>query len=255
MFNLGRSGQLKLMPKWLSHRIEVNRIETYRLLEQAKTETQTGARLLDAGSGEGQFADYFSHTRYTGVDLAVGDNQWDYSALDALGDLRALPFGDNSFDGAVCIQTMEHVNEPFEVTEEIARVLKPGGRYYVSAPMSWHQHQKPHDYFRYTSFGFRYMLEKSGLQVKEIRPWGGYFWFLSFNLQLLHTILFPKPSNAFLRILQLPFELLTQLVFFVILPIPLYYLDAIDKTKDYSLGWVCVAEKPLINESSAAAHQ
>ncbi len=252
MKGLGRDGQLRLLPNWISRRIEVNRYETYRLLEQAQAETAAGARLLDAGSGEGQFAHYFTHTNYTGVDLAVGDKNWDYTGLDALGDLRALPFCDNTFDAAVCIQTMEHVDEPFQVTDEIARVLKPGGRYYVSAPMSWHQHQKPHDFFRYTSFGFRHLLEKSGLKVIDIRPWGGYFWFLSFNLQLLHTILFPKPKNKWLRILQLPFELTVQVIFFIIIPLIFYYLDALDKTKDYTLGWSCVAEKPLADEHLTA---
>jgi hypothetical protein len=29
--------------------------------------------VLDAGSGEGQYKPYFSHTQYTGIDLAVGD--------------------------------------------------------------------------------------------------------------------------------------------------------------------------------------
>ena len=32
-----------------------------------------GARVLDAGAGEGQYARHFSRHRYCGVDLAVGD--------------------------------------------------------------------------------------------------------------------------------------------------------------------------------------
>lgn len=248
MFNLGRDGQLKLLPKWISRRIEVNRYETYRLLEQAQREIKSGANVLDAGSGEGQFAHYFKHTNYIGVDLAVGDKSWNYTGLDVLGDLRLLPFADDHFDAIICIQTMEHVDEPFQVTNEVARVLKPGGRYYVSAPMSWHQHQKPHDFFRYTSFGFRHLLEKSGLHVVDIRPWGGYFWFLSFNLQLLHHILFPKPKQRWLRIVQLPFELIVQFIFFLILPLIFFYLDALDKTKDHTLGWSCIAEKPFVHE-------
>ena len=51
-----------------------------------------GARVLDAGAGEGQYARYFSRQRYAGVDLGVGDAAWDYSKLDALADLTALPF-------------------------------------------------------------------------------------------------------------------------------------------------------------------
>lgn len=243
MINFDRKRQLELLPNWLSKRIEVNRYETLCLLEQAQEQIPPGARVLDAGSGEGQYKPYFTHTQYTGIDLAVGDTAWDYTGLDVVGDLRRLPFGENCFDAAVCIQTLEHVNEPMMVTNEIGRVLKPGGRYYLSAPMAWHQHQKPHDYFRYTSFGFKYLLENSGMKVIEMRPMGGYFWFLSFNLQLLHYWLFPKPDKAWKRWLQYPFQLPLQFIFFLVLPIFLFYLDRLDRIKDHSLGWVCIAEK------------
>jgi SAM-dependent methyltransferase len=243
MINIDRKRQLELLPDWISKRIEVNRYESLRLLEQAQEQIAAGSRVLDAGSGEGQYKPYFAHTNYTGVDLAVGDVTWDYTGLDVVGDLSRLPFEDNAFDAAVCIQTMEHVNEPMRVTNEIGRVLKPGGRYYLSAPMSWHQHQKPHDFFRYTSFGFRHLLENSGMRVIEMRPMGGYFWFLSFNLQLLHYWLFPKPDKVWKRLLQMPFQLSLQFVFFLILPLFFYYLDRLDKVKDHTMGWVCIAEK------------
>lgn len=249
-FFFGRDEQLAAMPAWLRDRIQVNRYESYRLLEQAQAETPTGAWVLDAGAGECQYKPYFDHTRYVGLDLAVGDVAWDYSQLDTLGDLRFLPFPDNSFDVAVCIQTLEHVNEPLRVIQEIGRVLKPNGRFYISAPMSWHQHQKPHDYFRYTSFGFRYLLEQSGMRVVEMRPMGGYFWFLSFNLQLLHYWLFPKPNSLLKQLLQMPFKLATQLIFFIILPVIFFYLDRLDKVQDHTMGWVCIAEK-IANEQPA----
>ncbi len=234
---------MALLPKWISKRIEVNRYETYRMLEQAQREIAPGARVLDAGSGEGQFRHYFDHTQYVGVDLAVGDATWDYTGLDTQANLIRLPFRSGSFDAAVCIQTLEHVNEPQQVINEIGRVLRPGGRLYLAAPMAWHQHQKPHDYFRYTSFGFRYLVENAGMRVLEMRPWGGYYWFLSFNLQLLHHRLLPRPSNRLLRLLQLPLELTIQFIFFLLLPLILYEMDRLDKVKDHTMGWVCIAEK------------
>lgn len=243
MERFGRQRKFKLMPKWLRTRIEVNWYESLRLLEQARDQIPAGARVLDAGSGEGRYKDFFNHTRYVGLDLAVGDETWDYTGLDAVGDLRELPFPEGSFDAAICVQTLEHVNDPFKVISEIGRVLKPGGRFYLSAPMSWHQHQKPHDFFRYTSFGFRHLLELSGMHIVEIRPMGGYFWFLSYNLQMLHDYLFPRITSRRQWWLQLPYQVITQAIFFVLLPIFLYYLDRIDKVKDHTLGWVCIAEK------------
>lgn len=243
MERFGRQRKFKLMPGWLRTRIEVNWYESLRLLEQAKEQIPAGARVLDAGSGEGRYKDFFDHTNYIGLDLAVGDAAWDYTGLDTVGDLRELPFSNDSFDAAICVQTLEHVNDPFQVISEIGRVLKPGGRFYLSAPMAWHQHQKPHDFFRYTSFGFKHLLELSGMRITEIRPMGGYFWFLSYNLQMLHYYLFPRLTARWQWWVQLPYQIVTQTLFFIMLPILLFYLDRIDQVKDHTLGWVCIAEK------------
>lgn len=252
MKKLTRKRKLNALPKWLRTRIEVNWYQSLRLLEQAQNEVPNNARVLDAGSGEGRYKAFFQHTRYVGLDLAVGDETWDYSGLDSIGDLRELPFPNNSFDAAVCIQTLEHVNDPFQVIAEIGRVLKPGGRFYLSAPMAWHQHQKPHDFFRYTSFGFKHLLELGGMRVVEMRPMGGYFWFLSYNLQMLHFWLFPPIKQRWQWWLQLPYQLLTQALFFIILPVLFFYLDRIDTLKDHTLGWVCIAEKCV--DSIPATH-
>jgi hypothetical protein len=68
------------------------------------------ARVLDAGSGEGQHAHLFRKQRYTGVDLGVGDAAWDYSRLDARADLAALPFRPDVFAAAIHVVTLEQDN-------------------------------------------------------------------------------------------------------------------------------------------------
>lgn len=44
------------------------------------------------------------------------------------GDATALPFIDRSFDGACCFAALHLFDDPFEALDEIARVLRPGGR-------------------------------------------------------------------------------------------------------------------------------
>ena len=58
---------------------------------------------------------------------------------------------------------------------EIARVLKPDGCLILTAPHIWGIHEEPHDYYRYTPFGLRYLAERAGLHVVEVRALAG-FW-------------------------------------------------------------------------------
>lgn len=199
-----------------------------------------GARLLDAGSGEAQYAHHFTRHRYTGVDLAVGDAAWDYSKLDAVADLTALPFRDSAFDAAIHIVTIEHLLEPVRALAEIGRALKPGGVLLIAAPHEWEVHQAPHDYFRYTRYGLGYLLEKAGLEVVELRPAGGYFRLLA--RRLLNGLQF---FTGGLRWLLFPVAAILLVPPALILPL----LDFLDGDKNFTLGYLCKAQKHWMESS------
>lgn len=204
------------------------------MIEQAVTETAAslseGARVLDAGAGEGQYAGYFRRQRYTGVDLGVGDTGWNYAGLDAVADLSALPFADSTFDAALNIVTLEHLREPGLALGELARVLKPGGVLLVIAPHEWEVHQAPHDYFRYTCHGLRFLLEQAGLEVRSLVPAGGYFRLLSRRL-LGGLQFFPGPWKLLAAVFFVPPALLLPL------------LDGLDGSKNFTLGYCSLASK------------
>lgn len=189
------------------------------------------ARVLDAGAGESRHAACFPRQRYYGVDLALGDPSWDYSRLDAIADLSALPFRDASFAACLNIVTLEHVRRPEAVLRELARVLEPGGRLLLVVPHAWEVHQAPHDYFRYTRYGVRHLVESAGLDPTEITPMGGYFRFLS--RQLLNGLQF-FPGIWFLAgaVLLAPPAL------------ALPALDFLDRDRNFTLGYICTAQKP-----------
>lgn len=48
-----------------------------------------------------------------------------------------LPFHDGDFDAVVCTVSIEYLTSPFEVFEDIARVLKPGGLFIVTFSNRW----------------------------------------------------------------------------------------------------------------------
>ena len=193
-----------------------------------------GARVLDAGAGEGQYRRFFAGRRYCGVDLAVGDARWDYSKLDIVADLTALPFREGAFEAALHIVTLEHLREPGRALAEIVRTLEPGGTLLVAAPQDWEVHQSPHDYFRYTRHGLEYLLDEAGLEVGEIRPAGGYFRLLA--RRLLNGLQFFAGGLRWLGFLPAALLLVPPAL---VLP----FLDSLDPHRNFTLGYVCWAHK------------
>ncbi len=233
------------LPSSLRARLEVNTALMQQLLAEAAAALPTGSLVLDAGAGEGRFKPLFAHTRYVGVDLAVGDSTWDYSGLAALNELQQLCFADNTFDVAVCTQVLEHVPEPEQVLCEIRRVLKPGGTLLLVAPQSWHEHQIPHDFYRYTSYGLTYLVTKAGLDVERMTPLGGYFLYLAFQVQLIPYWLFSR--NGWGRDagpFAVPLKAASIALFEAALPLLLQRLDRLDRIQEATLGHFCVARKP-----------
>ncbi|MBN1163711.1 MAG: methyltransferase domain-containing protein [Candidatus Krumholzibacteriota bacterium] len=51
--------------------------------------------------------------------------------------LHELPFGDDSFDTVLSLETLEHVPDPLLFLREIRRILVPGGRLVMSLPPSY----------------------------------------------------------------------------------------------------------------------
>ena len=61
----------------------------------------------------------------------------------AVADIRELPFRNTSFDAIYSMGTIEHFDETERAVEEMARVLKPGGRAIVGVPNRYDPFLRP----------------------------------------------------------------------------------------------------------------
>ena len=102
-----------------------------------------GARLLDLGAGQGGAV---LEALIRGADAYGVEPGKEFRALGRLRLQDAgydperivcapgeeLPFPDDTFDYGITLQVLEHVPDPRPLMEELFRVLRPGGRCYVS---------------------------------------------------------------------------------------------------------------------------
>ena len=125
---------------------------------------EIGGVVLDVGCGTKPYAHMFSSTRYVGLEIDTPENRKGKKA-DYFYDGEHFPFENGFFDSVVANQVFEHVFNPDEFLNEIHRVLKQDGKFLISVPFLWDEHEQPHDFARYSSFGLRHLLEKHGFKV------------------------------------------------------------------------------------------
>ena len=107
-----------------------------QILPLAAEHLAGAARVLDVGTGEGQVARLAARL---GTTLVAGvDPTWAQlvAARDRAGGpayaragAAALPFADEAFDAVVACLVFEHIETLDAAIAEVARVLRPGGRF------------------------------------------------------------------------------------------------------------------------------
>jgi len=188
--------------------------------------------LLDLGAGRLSYRfilKRFSRS-YRSIDIDTRSCE-----VDALGDVQQLPIKDEVFDSVFCTQVLEHIPEPQKAIDEIYRILKKGGHAIFTVPHLAYLHNEPHDYFRYTRHGLKFILEKKGFQVEQISPAGG---LVSFLGHIPSTILI----NVFSGIPLINRVLFMLNKFYVKMIVSVDQL--IEKKKLFALNYIAVVSKP-----------
>lgn len=138
-------------PNWYRNYLDAfNAMETVRAWKRrafAMLAVQPGHHVLDVGCGLGGDAVALAEQvgddgRVVGVDnseklIVEARRRVDGSSLPVayhVGDIYALPFAGDSFDGCRADRVFQHLDRPDDALVELIRVTKPGGRIVVGDP-------------------------------------------------------------------------------------------------------------------------
>lgn len=196
-----------------------------------------GSDVLDAGAGDAPYRRLFVHCNYRTQDWPASPHTR-ASTADIVGDLRDLPVAAGSLDAVVCTEVLEHIETPWDALDEIHRVLRPGGRLFVTVPFVGELHEEPHDHYRYTSHGIRGLLERSAFVVDNVEPLTGYFQTMTHLLRIGGTAFRAPGSRSGLAATVATFLLLALSK---ALERPARLLDRIDNRHALPIGWVVEA--------------
>lgn len=155
----------------------------------------SGSVAVDVGCGQSPYRALVSQfSRYVGLDAPGHPDSGERP--DVFGDAGELPIRSASADLVLCTEVLEHVTDPVRVLFEAHRVLRPGGSMILSTPFTWHVHDEPHDYWRFTEFGLRVLCERAGFRVATVRGTTRYSGaLLQSRAYWIHLVTgrFPKP--------------------------------------------------------------
>lgn len=190
-------------------------------------------RILDLGSGE--YPDY--HKSIKGKLICLDKNKTKTAHIVA--DADAMPLKANSFDKVISINSIYYFKNPFNVVEDVHKILKKNGKFVLMAPFFYPIHDVPFDKYRFTEHGLVALLEDH-FKIDEVKTFGGIF---NIPAIMIHSIikgmplLFPKPIRKLIGVLAYvfyPFYIMAQAI---------SLFDVIDRTKRFPTYYFIVASK------------
>jgi SAM-dependent methyltransferase len=190
-------------------------------------------RLIDIGCGTKPLQDLFRSyvTEHVGLDHEATIHA--KSNIDLFGSAYKIPAEDASFDTAICTAVLEHLEEPELALCECNRILKSGGIAIYSVPFIWHLHEEPRDFYRFSKYGLKYLFEKTGFEILEIRALSG-FWATFGQLFVYNLYRINIGPLKWFKIVD-ALGLVIQLIS--------YLIDKIDRTEQWTWMYIVSAKK------------
>ena len=140
--------------------LDLQAITIYRDIK--KTIPFFKGNVLDVGCGLSPFKFMLdpSQTKYFGIDIADAE-KFDYKNPDITPfNGEDIPFKNDEFDGVLCTEVLEHVQNYQKLIDEMYRVMKKGSKAIITIPWSARYHYIPYDFFRYTPSSLKTMFKQ-----------------------------------------------------------------------------------------------
>jgi SAM-dependent methyltransferase len=201
-------------------------------------------KILDIGAGESPWKYLLGkETVYQGIDIqSASEFGMKKSGEVIYYDGRAIPFSSNEFDAALCIEVLEHTQDPPMLLAEAFRVLKPGAMLIITVPWSARVHHIPYDYHRFTPFQLERLFTQAGFSDFQIQARGNNICTIANKLIIAVWSLF-FPARKVNRFWSVPMGLAVSpvcLIFVMIAHISLLFPKC---ENDDPLGYVAVGRK------------
>ena len=244
---------IQMLRKYLgrSSIFSFNLVNRDRWVARQADNLPAGSLVLDVGAGSCPYKKLFSHCEYRSQDfIQLEPNQLrhgQYGKIDFICDAKTIPVDDDSFDAVICTEVLEHVFDPQAVIKELSRILKPGGRLLLTAPLGSGIHQEPHHYYGgYTPYWYRHYLPQIGFEKIVIEANGGSLKFFGQEAQRFLRLSRPfKFIGFFPSLLWFPIWLLLIPILGGLLPFAAHLLDRYDTEQRFTVGYHVAAFKKI----------
>ena len=227
-----------------------NQVFRDRWVAKQAASLEPGSRVLDVGAGSCPYRSLFSHCDYRAQDFTMLEGSQlrygGYGIIDYVCDINSIPVAAASFDAILCTEVLEHLPEPISAVRELARLLRPGGRIFLTAPLGSGIHQDPfHFYGGFTPHWYRRFLFEAGFEHIRIEANGGFY--RHFGQESLRFILMTRPFTSgmpvWLTLAAAPVWLFAAPFFGILVPIICSILDRFDGEKRFTVGYHVTARR------------